>query len=78
MKYECFDLDPALKLDHGNNELLFATDDLAEACAFVYKRFSDLGVECAVLQPSTGMYREIYRIPSYHSKRDKVTGRFIK
>ena len=76
-EYVCVDLDPSFKLSHGDNQPLLETDDLAEACFFVYNRFKELGIECAVYQQRTDGYREIYQHTNRHSKRD-ASGRFVK
>ena len=77
MEYQCVDLDPNFKLFHGDNKPLLETNCLAEACGFVYNRFKELGIECAVFQPRTQGYREIYRNTNRHTKRD-AAGRFVK
>ena len=77
MEYECYDLDPQFKLHHGDNPVLLKTDDLAEAGSFVYQRFKTTGTECAVYQPRSQGYREIYQHKTYHSKRDHA-GRFTR
>ena len=56
---------------------MLATDDLAEACGFVYNHFKATGVECAVYQERSAGYREIYQHKTYHDKRDRA-GRFAK
>lgn len=77
MEYQCVDLDPNFKLFHGENPALMETDRLDEACFFVYNRFKETGIECAVYQPRAKGYREIYRHSNKHNKRD-ASGRFIK
>jgi len=75
-EYQCFDLDPALKLGHGDNPVLLETDDLAEACGFIYKRHKETGKETAVWQPRQRVYRDHYLITNRHSTRG-ADGRFI-
>ena len=77
MEYQCVDLDPAFKLSHGDNKPLLETDCLAEAGSFVYRRFRELGIECAVFQPRAQGYREIYQHTNRHTKRG-ADGRFVK
>jgi hypothetical protein len=78
MEYQCFDLDPRYKLAHADDApVLLETDCLAEACTFVYNRFKETGIECAVWQPRSKGYREVYQHKTYHSKRGP-NGRFVK
>jgi hypothetical protein len=58
--FQCFDLDINLVLFH-QGECLFETDDLAQACVFIYNRFHSTGIECAVWQERTQTYRQVYK-----------------
>lgn len=81
MEYQCVDLDPAFTLSHGDSKPLLETNDLAEACSFVYSRFKDTGTACAVFQPRAQGYREIYRHTNRHTKRHTkraASGRFMR
>lgn len=72
-EYQCFYLDPRYKLAHADDaEVLLETDDLAEACTFIYRKFKEEGKDIAVWQPRTQGYRGHYQ----QLKRDKK-GRFI-
>ena len=73
-EYQCFYLNPEFKLAHDDDApVLFQTDDLAEACVFVYNLFKLEGKDVAVWQPRHGHYREIYQQKARDSK-----GRFTK
>ena len=73
-EYQCFYLNPAMRLAHDDDaEVLFQTDNLGEACCFVYEKFKAEGRDIAVYQPRSNGYREIYRKPARDSK-----GRFEK
>ena len=73
MEYQCFYLNPEYKLAHDDDaEVLFETDDLAEACYFVYNKFLQEKRDIAVYQPRTGDYRELYR-----NKRRNGKGQFV-
>jgi hypothetical protein len=61
-EYQCFYLNPDYKLAHDDDaEVLFETDNLAEACTFVYNRFKQEKRDIAVYQPRTEGYRGHYQ-----------------
>lgn len=61
MEYQCFYLNPEFNCAHDDDaEVLLETDNLAEACTFVYESFKKNGKAIAVWQPSTNSYREVY------------------
>lgn len=62
MEYQCFYLNPKYKLAHDDDaELLFETDNLGEACTFVYNKFKQEKRDIAVYQPRTEGYRSHYQ-----------------
>ena len=72
-EYQCFYLNPDYKLAHDDDaEVLFETDNLAEACTFVYNRFKQEKRDIAVYQPRTEGYRGHYQNKLRDSK-----GRFV-
>lgn len=74
MEYQCFYLSDNYKLGHEDDaEVLFESDNLGEACSFVYRKFQVEGKDIAVYQPRTEGYRQICR----NSARD-AAGRFCK
>lgn len=75
MEYQCFHLSEKYKLAHEDDApVLFETDNLAEACTYVYHRWLEEKRDIAVWQARHGgAYREIYR----HKARDEK-GRFVK
>jgi hypothetical protein len=73
-EYQCFYLNPDFKLAHDDDaEVLFETDNLAEACTFVYNKFKQEKRDIAVYQPRSQGYREHYQ----NKLRDRK-GRFVK
>lgn len=76
MEYECYLLNPDMELCHMG-EKLFETDDLAEACSFVYNWYQEKNVDVCVWQPRTSGYREYYKVgewpPSAAAPKDQVT-----
>lgn len=60
-EYQCFLLDPYLKMCHIDGTCMLETDDLYEACGLVYRLFTDYGIEACVYQPRHQTYREYYR-----------------
>ncbi len=74
MEYQCFYLNPEYKLAHDDDaEVLFETDNLAEACTFVYNLFKQEKRDIAVYQPRSQGYREYYQ-----NKLRDAKGRFAK
>lgn len=74
MEYQCFYLSPNYQLSHENDaEILFESDNLAEAGDFIYRKWLEEKRDIAVYQPRTEGYREIYRNPSRDPK-----GKFCK
>jgi len=74
MEYQCFYLNPEYKLAHDDDaQVLFETDNLGEACVFVYNRFKIEKRDIAVYQPRTQDYRDYYQNKVRDSK-----GRFAK
>lgn len=74
MEYQCFYLNPEYKLAHDDDaQLLFETDNLGEACAFVYNKFNQEKRDIAVYQPRTESYRSHYQNKVRNSK-----GQFVK
>jgi hypothetical protein len=62
MEYQCFYLNPKYKLAHDDDaELLFESDNLAEAITFVYNKFKEEKRDIAVYQPRTRGYCEFYQ-----------------
>lgn len=62
-EYECVLLDPRYKLWHDEEDssvVLFATDNLGEACGFVYNYCKEHNVSVGVWQQRTQGYREHY------------------
>lgn len=73
MEYQCVYLNPEYKLAHDDDaEILFETNDLAEACTFIYEKFTLEKRDIAVYQPRTKGYRD-----HYQNKRRDAKGRFI-
>ena len=61
-EYECRILDPELNLywvEGAPN--LFETDDLGEACNFIYLYFNNMGIECGIWQERTQGWRGYYK-----------------
>jgi len=74
MEYQCFYLNPEYKLAHDDDaEVLFESDNLGEACTFVYNLFRLEKRDIAVYQPRTEGYRSHYQNKVRDSK-----GRFAK
>ena len=74
MEYQCFYLNPKCKLAHDDDaEVLFETDNLGQACSFVYRDWQANQKDIAVWQERTQGYRDYYRHPARDSK-----GRFVK
>ena len=74
MEYQCFYLNPEYKLAHDDDaQVLFETDNLAEACSFVYNLFKQEKRDIAVYQPRSQGYRAHYQNKLRDSK-----GRFQK
>jgi hypothetical protein len=74
MEYQCFYLNPEYKLAHDDDaELLFETDNLAEACTFVYNKFNQEKRDIAVYQPRNQGYCQYYQNKLRNSK-----GQFVK
>jgi hypothetical protein len=76
-EYQVFRLDPTTKMSHIEGEPLLETDNLAEACTFIYDAFRNEGAELCVFQPRTQGYCDYYRKSNKHAKRAS-TGRFVK
>ena len=58
MEYQCFYLNPEYKLGHDDDaKVLFESNNLGEACSFVYNKFKQEKRDIAVYQPRTGNYR---------------------
>lgn len=73
-EYVCVYLNPEYKLGHDDNaEILFATDNLGEACGFVYEKFNTEKRDIAVYQERSKGYRSTYQNKARDSK-----GRFEK
>jgi hypothetical protein len=71
-EYVCVYLDPECKLYHADDaEILFQTDNLGEACTFVYNLFKQEKRDIAVYQERSQGYREVYK----NKTRDSL-GRF--
>jgi hypothetical protein len=78
-EYQCFYLDPSMKLGHADDaEVLFETNDLGEACYFVYNRYLAEGKAIAVYQPRSKGYREIYRKRPHDGQPRGKNGKFQK
>ena len=74
MEYQCYYLNPEYKLAHDDDaEVLFESNNLGEACTFVYNQFKLEKRDIAVYQPRIGTYRDIYQ----NKFRDSL-GRFVK
>ena len=74
MEYQCFYLNPEYKIAHDDDaEVLFESNNLGEACTFVYNKFQQEKRDIAVYQPRTEGYRDIYQ----NKFRDSL-GRFTK
>ncbi len=76
-EYVCVLLSPDHKLFHFEQVPLLETNDLGEACVFVYNLFNTTGQECAVFQERSAGYCEVYQHKTYHNKRAR-NGRFVK
>lgn len=74
-EYQCVLLNPDRKFDHDEQTPLLETDDLAEACGFIYQYFKETGLEVAVWQERSQGYRDYYR-PTKFARDHK--GRFTK
>lgn len=73
MEYQCFYLNPDYKLAHDDDaEVLFESNNLAEACSFVYDDWKLNKRDIAVYQPRNQCYRDIYQNPARNAK-----GQFI-
>ena len=74
MEFQCFYLNPKFKLAHDDDaKVLFESNDLEEACTFVYTKFLLEKRDIAVYQPRSGNYRELYQ-----NKARDAKGRFTK
>lgn len=72
-EYQCFYLNPEFNLAHDEDaEVLFETDNLAEACTFIYRKFQVEKKDIAVWQSRTQGYRDYYQ-----TKKRDAKGRFI-
>jgi hypothetical protein len=75
-EYVCVYLDPNCKLNHEEDaEILFATDNLGEACTFVYNKFKQEKRDIAVWQERSQGYREVYKADA---KPRDAKGRYTK
>lgn len=74
-EYECYLLDPNTTMSHIEGEAMLKTNELHEACSFVYNLFIKDGTEACVYQPRLDAYRDSYRKSEF--SRDKK-GRFTK
>ena len=73
-EYVCVYLNPEYKLAHDDDaEILFATDNVAEACGFIYEKFKLEKKDIAIWQERTQGYRGHYQNKARDSK-----GRFEK
>ena len=73
-EYVCVYLNPEYKLGHDDDaEILLATDNLGEACTFVYNKFKEEKRDIAVFQERSQGYRSVYK-----NKPRDAKGRFIK
>lgn len=73
-EYVCVYLNPEYKLCHDDDaEILLATDNLAEACGFIYNKFKEEKKDIAIYQERTQGYRGCYQNKARDSK-----GRFEK
>lgn len=69
MEYQCFYLNPEMKLGHDDDaEVLFESDSLGECCKFVYEDFKLNKKDIVVYQPRSNGYCEIYRNKARNSK----------
>ncbi len=74
MEYQCFYLDPSMKLAHADDaECLFETDDFHAAMTFVFNDWKKNNRDIAVWQDRVQGYREYYRNPARDS-----SGKFCK
>jgi hypothetical protein len=74
MEYQCFYLNPEMKLAHNEDaKVLFESNSLGVCCTFVYEKFKAEGIDIAVYQPRSGNYRELYR-----NKARTALGRFCR
>ncbi len=76
-EYQVFQLDPNTKMSHIEGEPIMETNNLAEACVYVYNAFKNEQLELCVFQPRTQCYREYYRHSNKHSTR-AANGKFTK
>jgi hypothetical protein len=61
-EYQVFELDPETNLSHKNpDEVLFESDDLAEASRFAYRAHILHKIETAVWQPRNQFFRDFYK-----------------
>jgi hypothetical protein len=73
-EYVCVYLNPEYTLAHDDDaEILLATDNLGEACTFVYNKFKEEKRDIAVFQERSQGYRSVYK-----NKPRDAKGRFIK
>jgi hypothetical protein len=62
MEYQCFYLNPAMKLAHDDDaEVLFESNSLGECCNFVYEKFKLEKRNIGVYQPRIQSYRDLYQ-----------------
>ena len=74
MEYQCFYLNPEYKMAHDDDAVvLFESNDLGEACTFIYAKFLLEKRDIAVYHPRSDGYRELYR-----NKARDAKGRFAK
>jgi hypothetical protein len=73
-EYVCVYLNPEYKMGHDDDaEILLATDNLGEACGFIYERFKREGRDIAIWQERSQGYRGVYQ-----NKVRDTKGRFVK
>jgi len=73
-EYVCVYLNPEYKMCHDDDaEILFATDNLGEACGFIYEKFKIEKKDIAIYQERSQGYRGCYQNKARDSK-----GRFEK
>lgn len=64
MEYKCVLLNSTAKLAHDETiPVLFESDNMVEACVFIYEHFQNHGLAVAVWQPRHSIYRSYYRKP---------------
>jgi hypothetical protein len=69
MEYQCFYLNPAMKLGHDDDAVvLFESNCLAKAGSFIYEDWKLNKRDIAVYQPRSQGYREIYRNKARNAK----------